>query len=69
MKIVCFGCGQGMGDANVDPTDEIKVWYGMHEGCEASLTFQSDWYVFNEHVKKQNKLPRKDAGSGVAPPV
>lgn len=68
MKIVCYGCGKGMGDTDVDPTDEIKVWYGMHEGCETAMIFQMDWHVFNEHVRKQNLLPRK-GDAGMAPSV
>jgi len=63
VKIVCFRCGKGMGDIDVDLTDEIKVWYGMHKDCEIVAMFQPDWYFFIEHVKRQNELPRKgDAG-------
>jgi len=70
VKIVCFGCGKGMGDADVDPTDEIKFMYAMHKGCETKMRFQSEWNVYNEHVKKQIKLPKKgDDRAGVAPSV
>lgn len=72
MKIICFGCGKGMGDADVEPTDEIKFCYGLHEECQSTLKFKSDLKVFNEHVKKQSSLKKKGDASGsggVAPSV
>lgn len=56
MNIVCFLCGSGMGETNVEPTDEIKVWYGVHPGCEFFLSIP-ERFQLDEHVKKQNKLP------------
>ena len=60
MQIVCYSCGKGMGDIDVEPTEEIKVWYGLHDGCEIGMFLQSDWSIFNEHVRTQNELVRKE---------
>lgn len=45
-----------MGEINVEPTDEIKVWFGLEESCEPILTI-GELNQLNEHVKKQNELP------------
>jgi hypothetical protein len=59
MKRVCFGCGKGIGDIDVDPTDDVKVWYEMHDGCESLMRYEADFRVYNDHVKRQSKLPKK----------
>ncbi len=50
-----------MGEVDVDPTPEIRVWYGLHDwdGCGTGL-MQMEAFFLAEHVRKQNALPRRD---------
>lgn len=71
MNILCFGCRRSMGTTNVEPTEEVKVWYGLDPQCELFLSL-GERAELAQHVEKQNKLPElpgKEDGVHIHPPV
>lgn len=72
MQILCYGCRRSMGNNAVEPTSDIRVWYGLHDeqGC-GQLPMMSEMFYFSDYVERQNRLPwnPSDAARVLAAPA